>query len=223
MGYEENEPFYYQIGETVTILPWWRPNYDRICKFLVQDEVTEILEKYSFVQIIGNCLWDFDVTWDVDIRLITPRIKSLEDSAYWNSVEDDINKLNDLALNQWRLLLDVAVSQEGHTLPTKSEILGSIQKNGKYEVRNSDQILIKISYVKKVVGSKVVENNLKEIKGINFLSLTDRFLVIQYPQFHNEKIVDKIINSKKEILENAITIQEFLEMGEEEFIKFQNY
>ena len=126
-------------------------------------------------------------------------------------------------LNQCRLLLDIAVSQEGHTLTTKYEILGSIQKNGKYEVRNSDQILIKISYVKKVVGSKVVENNLKEIKGINFLSLTDRFLVIQYPQFHNEKIVDKIINSKKEILENAITIQEFLEMGEEEFIKFQNY
>ena len=32
--YIEGKPFYYQIGEVTTLIPWWRPSYDRLCKFL---------------------------------------------------------------------------------------------------------------------------------------------------------------------------------------------
>lgn len=216
LKYIEGEPFHYQIGEVTTILPWWRPNYDRISKFLVQPDVEIVLNKYRDVQIIGNCLWDFDVTWDLDMRLILPN-KSID----WNEVEDDLNKLNHLALNEWRILLDIGVTDEHHTLPMKSDIIRLIERGEKVPL--SERYLAKICYAKKVIGSEYFENDIRNILEYECQPLTDRYLVAYSPKFHKPKILNRILNSKKEILENSISIQDFLNMGEEEFLKFQNY
>lgn len=221
LTYIEGQPFYYQIGEVITLIPWWRPTYDRLCKFFQQEEIIEILKKYKDVEIIGNCLWDFDVTWDMDLRLIVPPNETLD----WDSIEDDINKLNHLALNEWRILPDIGVSTKRHNLPTKSQILSSEydEERGEYKVNLFENVLYKISYTKKVVDDKVFENDIRKSNYYYTEPVTFRFLTAYYPKYHTKKITDKILNSKKEILENSISIERFLEMGEEEFIKFQNY
>jgi hypothetical protein len=216
LRYVEGEPFYYQIGEVSTILPWWRPNYDRICKFLIQEEVIDIFKKYKDVQIIGNCLWDFDVTWDLDLRLIIGDV-----FVGWNEVEKDLNKLNSLALNEWRILPDIGVTQDYHILPTKTEIIDQINENGHVQIHES--AIAKIYYTKKVIGSNLYENDIRKIPEYQCTPLTEGFLVAYYPKFHKKKILDRILSSKKEVLENAISVDRFLKMGEEEFKKFQNY
>jgi hypothetical protein len=219
--YIQDKPFYYQIGEVSTIIPWWRPNYDRLCKFLTQDEVIEIFNKYEDVEIIGNCLWDFDITWDMDLRLII----SSNNFINWDSIEDDLNRLNYLALNEWRILPDIGVTPYRHSLPTKSEILSSEydEERGEYKVNLSENSMYKISYTKKVVDDKMFENDMRTSSYYYTESMTERYLVAYYPKYHTKKITEKILNSKKEILENSISVDRFLSMGEEEFIKFQNY
>ena len=221
LTYIEGQPFYYQIGEVITLIPWWRPTYDRLCKFFQQEEISEILKKYKDVEIIGNCIWDFDVTWDMDLRLILPSNEIID----WDSVEDDINKLNHLALNEWRILPDIGVSIKRHYLPTKSQILSSEydEERGEYKVNLFENVLYKIAYTKKVVDDKVFENDIRKSKYYHTEPVTYRFLTAYYPTYHTKKITDKILNSKREILENSISVERFLEMGEEEFIKFQNY
>jgi hypothetical protein len=218
LKYIEGQPFYYQIGEVKTIIPWWRPTYDRVCKFLIQEEVAEVFSKYSGVQIIGNCLWDFDVTWDLDLRLILNKGEIRD----WSSIENDINKLNHLALNEWRILPDIGVADETHRLPTRQEILDELAKGNNNIIPHEDW-LMKIAYVKKVVNDEMFENDIRASLDYECVQLTERYLVSYKPTFYSKKIIDKITNSKKEILENAISIDEFLSMGEEEFIKFQNY
>ena len=218
--YKEGEPFYYQIGEVITLIPWWRPNYDRICKFLSQEEVVEIFNKYEWVEVIGNVLWDFDVTWDLDLRLIVKYGKEHD----WNSIEDDINKLNHLALNEWRILTDISVTSDSHRLPTKAQVLSSYNEyTGEYEVNLNEEWLAKISYTKKVVGDIISEYDINNSEKYMVYPLTERYLVRFINKYHSKKIIDKILNSKKDILENVIPTDEFIQMGEEEFKKFQNY
>lgn len=222
LTYIEGQPFYYQIGEVSTIIPWWRPTYERICNFLIQDEVIEIFNKFEDVEIIGNCLWDFDVTWDVDIRLILPNHVPRD----WNLVEDYINKLNHLALNEWRLLLDVGVTCDYHRLPTKKEILSKYYKTEDtegYKVSVDESWIAKIAYTKKVINDQMFEYDIRTSNNYFTEGLNDRFLTVYQPNYHKNKIINKIINSKKEILENSIRVEDFLAMGEEEFKKFQNY
>ena len=223
--YIEGKPFYYQIGEVTTLIPWWRPSYDRLCKFFQQEEVIEIFKKYKYVEIIGNCLWDFDVTWDMDLRLIISHQEYRNGNIDWDSVEDDLNKLNHLALNEWRILPDIGVSYTFHNLPTKSQILESEydEERGEYKVNLSENVMYKIAYTKKVVDDKMFENDMRKSLYYFTEPMTERYLVAYYPKFHTKKITEKILNSKREILENSISVERFLEMGEAEFIKFQNY
>jgi hypothetical protein len=66
-------------------------------------------------------------------------------------------------------------------------------------------------------------NAIRKIPEYQCTPLTEGFLVAYYPKFHKKKILDRILSSKKEVLENAISVDRFLKMGEEEFKKFQNY
>jgi len=221
LKFVEGQPFYYQIGEVTTITPWWRPTHDRIYKFLTQEEVVEILQKYVDVQIIGNCLWDFDITWDLDLRLILPPYNEELNPPDWNSIEDDINKLNNLALNEWRILPDIGVTPNKHTLPSRKSILERFE-SGSTEIKVDEFWIAKIAYTRKVVGDQSVDYDIRNSNRYYTESLTDRYLTRYFPNYHAKKIVDKILNSKNDYLESAISLDRFLEMSEEEFIKFQN-
>lgn len=219
--FEEGKPFYYQIGEVSTILPWWRPNYDRLCRFLSQEEVTEVLNKYADVEIIGNCLWDFDVTWDLDLRLVLAPYNPEINEPDWDQIEDDINKLNNLALNEWRILLDVGVTPFRHTLPSRKQVEEYI-KSGYEKVPVEEHWILKIAYTRKVVGDQDFEYDIRK-SSMMTEPMNSRYLTRYYPDYHKKKIVDKILNSTKEYLENTVSVETFLSMGEEEFTKFQNY
>lgn len=219
LGYEEGQPFYYQIGEVSTILPWWRPTYDRICKFLTQEEVTEILSKYEDSEIIGGCLCDMDSTWDLDLRLI-PRITSPYQVFDWNEIERDINKLNHLALNEWRILLDVGFTPFKHTLPYKSSVIESLDSGNNY-IGVSEPWIVKIAYVRKVIGSKSHDYDIRNNERFVCERLTSGYLVRYFTNHHDKKIIDKILNSDKDYVVNSVPLSRFLDMGEEEFKKFQ--
>ena len=171
---------------------------DEICKFFQQEEVIEIFKKYKGVDIIGNCLWDFDVTWDMDLRLYV----SYSEPNDWDSIEADINKLNYLALNEWRILPDIGISTRRHNLPTKSQILSSEydEERGEYKVNLSENVLYKISYVKKVVDDKIFENDIRNSIYYYTEPMTNGYLIAYYPKYHTKKITDKILNSKIKFL-----------------------
>ena len=92
--------FHYQRGSVHTGTAWNRPSYKSIKDFFtVISQETDILSKYD-VYLMGGILYDFKETWDVDLCL-TGNISSYED------LEKDMNLMYDLALNHFRLLLDI--------------------------------------------------------------------------------------------------------------------
>jgi hypothetical protein len=219
--YVEGQPFYYQIGEVSTITPWWRPNYDRIHKFLTQEEVMLILNKYEDVEIIGGCLCDMDSTWDLDLRLI-PHFTNANQIFDWDEIENDINKLNYLALNEWRLLLDVGFTSFKHTLPRKSDVIESLNSGNNF-IGVYEPWIAKIAYIRKVIGNESHDYDIRKNERFVCEQLTNRYLVRYYTNHHDKKIVDKILSSDKNYVVNSISLSKFLEMSEEEFIKFQKH
>jgi len=187
--YVEGQPFYYQIGEVSTIIPWWRPNYDRIRKFLTQEEVVSVLNKYQDVEIIGGCLCDMDSTWDLDLRLIPGPMMGV--GINWNELEDDINKLNYLALNEWRILLDVGITPYRHTLPSKSDVIESLESGNDY-IKVDEWWIIKVAYVRKVIGDESYDYDIRKNDKFVCEQLTNRHLVRYYTNNHDKKIIDKL-------------------------------
>ena len=109
--------FLYQVGSVTTTTKWTRPVYEKIVRFLQDEEVNNILQKYESY-IYGGILWDTP-TWDLDILLKY----EWDESTNWNLVESDFNKLNDIALNKHRLLIDVSMTNTLYELPTKQYLL----------------------------------------------------------------------------------------------------
>ena len=60
--------FSYQVGTVRTTIPWNRPTYDAIKRFLRDDIVQSVLKKYD-AYIIGAVLWNISETWDIDMFL----------------------------------------------------------------------------------------------------------------------------------------------------------
>ena len=95
-----NQYFYYQRGSVFTEKPWNRPNYNTLKEFLtVISEKTDILSRYQ-IYLMGGVLFDFEKTWDVDL-CFTGKIDS------YDILENDMNLMYDVALNHFRLLLDI--------------------------------------------------------------------------------------------------------------------
>lgn len=218
--YIEGLPFHFQIGSVKTNIPWWRLNHERILNFFRQEEIEEILKKYR-VEIIGGSLWDFEKTWDLDLSIIP--IDRSNNPINWESVEKDINKLNHIALNEWRILLDITIRPENIYLPQKNELIDYIQSINEKKFPISDQWIGKICYRKKVIGSEFETLDLRQI-GVLYEPLNvNGFLIKTTPEWHSPKIIDSILNSNKDSLNHSISVEEFLSMSPEQFKNFQNY
>ena len=122
-----NIKFSYQVGIVQTTIPWNRPTYDAIKKFLRDDIVQSVLKKYD-AYIIGAVLWNISETWDVDIFLTDQNGNHPNTLEEFIILENDLHILYDIALNKYSILVDVHYRTGEHKLPTKQQIIDYIHK-----------------------------------------------------------------------------------------------
>jgi len=209
--------FSYQVGIVKTTIPWNRPTYDVIKKFLRDDIVQSILKKYD-AYIIGAILWDISKTWDVDISLKNKNDNHPNTLEEFTILENDLHILYDIALNKYSILVDIHYRTGGHELPTKKEIIeynfGNFEKMNEWIYPSYISFLYRIGYTKKVVGDSVSETILydNEFFPLNE-KLTNSYLTkvsIKYPL--KNKIIKRIMNSTKEVIIPSIKVEEYLSM-----------
>jgi len=222
---DSNQVFNYQIGSVTTSIPWSRPSFEKIKSFFEDDSILHLLEKYN-VHLTGGCMWNFN-TWDIDLILI----HDWDEFTDWNAIEQDLNILNDTALNKHKILIDLTVFNKidhSFRFPTKSQLIEC--NKGKNESEyvcerglNEISVFVKIGYIKKQVGDEIEEtcldlNEMKKLLTENYLCEID---VRNTP--HSYKIVQKILTfdeSSKFI--HHLGYKEFIAMDSEAFFNIQN-
>jgi len=200
--------FHYQRGSVHTGTAWNRPSYKLIKDFFtVISQETDILSKYN-VYLMGGILYDFKETWDIDLCL-TGNILSYED------LENDMNLMYDLALNHFKLLLDIQWYEKPLPVITYEEITSEnfIHHRLKY---------IKTAYIKKEIGQEVTEFDVRDNEGITKLT---EYLVEGYHDEYpgtKEKVINRIKNNPNRVLKSVFDIKTFLTTDEEYFINNTN-
>ena len=210
-----NIKFSYQVGIVQTTIPWNRPTYDAIKKFLRDDIVQSVLKKYN-AYIIGAVLWNISETWDVDIFLTDQNGNHPNTLEEFIILENDLHILYDIALNKYSILVDVHYRTGEHKLPTKQQIIDynveKFENINEWIYPQDISFLYRIGYTKKVVGDSVSETILynNEFFPLNE-KLTNYYLTkvtIEYPL--KNKIIKRIMNSTKEILTPCIKVEDYL-------------
>jgi hypothetical protein len=222
---QSGQTFFYQIGSVITTIPWNRPSFQKIKAFFEDDSISHIIEKYN-VHLTGGCLWDFN-TWDIDLILI----HDWNESTDWNLIEQDMNALNDAALNKHHILLDLTLFDKidhSFQFPSKSELkeYNKGRNESEYECQRGPlegAIFVKVGYIKKQVGNITQETDLtynerKQPLTENYLYKNDH-----RGEPHASKIIQKILKfdeSGKFI--HYLNYKEFLSMDADTFYKIQN-
>jgi len=189
---ESCDYFHYTIGKVSTNKSFRNPTYKSVKEFFqcIKDN-TNIFEKYK-LQIIGGCLYDFSETVDLDIALIGD-ILSYED------LENDMNRLYDVAFNVFRLKIDI------QWLDAEDEIITYHQLN-LYKIKNilfknnlgyyyvnpkkQEQYLIKSRTFIKIGYLEYQINNQLTIKDYRhrYKKLTEFLITGIYPTYNNKKL-----------------------------------
>jgi len=208
--------FSYQVGTVRTTIPWNRPTYDAIKRFLRDDIVQSVLKKYD-AYIIGAVLWNISETWDIDMFLKNKNDNHPNTLEEFIILENDLNILYDIALNKYSILVDVHYKTGNHKQPTKQELIdynfGNFEKINEWVYPSSISFLYRIGYTKKVVGDSVSETILydNEIFPLNE-KLTNSYLTKVKGNSLKDKIINRIMNSTKEVLTHCIKIEDYLAM-----------
>jgi hypothetical protein len=88
--------FFYQVGSVYTKKMWYKPTYEKIELFL--NEIKN-LTSYDMYLVGGVVNGKIGNTWDVDIVVTGPIV--------YQEFEDVLHNIYDLALNKYRMLVDV--------------------------------------------------------------------------------------------------------------------
>ena len=222
---QSGQKFFYQVGSVTTTIPWRRPSFEKITRFFQDESISYLLEKYN-AYLTGGCLWDFN-TWDVDLILI----HDWNESVDWNVIEQDLNTLNDAALNKHHILVDLSVFdkiENSFKFPTKSELIehnkGIDESEYEYQRRPLEgAVLVKVSYIKKQVGDITQETDLKYDERKQPLTENYLYKIDDRGNPHSSKIIQKILKfdeSGKFI--HHLHYKEFLSMDADTFYKIQN-
>lgn len=216
MKYKSGLSFHYQIGDVKTNIPWRKPNYNKLYNYFSDKDVLSVLSNFKSY-LIGKCLWDFD-TYDIDLYLIPIHIIEI------NELENFINKLNNISLNKYKIYTDITISNNEHVLPTKETIINTLKNNidSKFDYINE---VTKIGYYKKKIGDieSIIDFNIISKKRKNTIILGEKNLIRYNYTHHDEKIINRIKNSSKDILIDKLLISDFLRLNEKEFTNIQNY
>jgi hypothetical protein len=209
--------FSFQVGSVKTTTPWNRPTYDLIKQFLRDEVVRSVLDKYNS-SIIGAVLWNISETWDVDISLINRSGEHPSTLEEFITLENDLNTLYDIALNKYSILVDVHYRTNEHKLPTKKELIDynfrDFEKIDDWIYKQDISFMDRIGYTKKIIGDSVSETILYDIEKFPLnQKLTNSYLtrvIIKYPLAN--KIIKRVMNSKKDYLTSFITVEDYLDM-----------
>jgi len=203
-----NQYFHYQRGSVHTGVVWKRPTYQTIKDFFSTiNQETDILSKYD-VYLMGGVLYDFNDTWDVDLCMIG-RIQNYEE------LENDMNLMYDLALNHFRLLLDITWYEKPLPVVTYEEITSEnfVHYRLKY---------VKTDYIKKEIGSEVDVVDNRNNEGVK--KLTEYLVEGYYGEYPGtkEKVINRIKNNPNRILKSVFDVKTFLTTDEQYFINNTN-
>ena len=202
------EIFFFQKGDVKTDFPWSRPDHLKMRAFFqdVKDN-TRIMKKFD-LYILGGVLWDYKTTWDLDINLVG----KIED---YETLEEVMSELYELALNKHRILIDVSwVSR----LPINKSYQAI--KNNNFMGEDIDSI--RFSYTKKQVGGTVTEVDLQKTSKKEDI-ITKNLVKNNWSSWRVKKsLLDKlkIIEPKEGLIFYPVT--EFLKNTDEHFYSVLN-
>lgn len=205
--------FYYKIGRVQTNKIWKRPSFEST-QNLLQDikNTSDIFTRYK-VYIMGGITWDFSTTWDIDLVICS-------DSYDTVTLENDIDFINNKALNEHRLLVDVEWKNKPLENLNYQELLHNDFTTHTYNG-------IKLGYVhKKMNGYEQIIDNTKKthsISGRELLKLGDYLILIkQGPRKIPEKVINKIKNTRGQEARFDFLAEEFINYDESYFNNIKN-
>jgi len=140
--------FFYQIGSITTDNVWFQPSYEVVRAFFQDNEISPLAIKYKIL-IVGGFLYK-KTTWDLDLYLL----HDYDENTDWSQVEEDMNTLNNIALNRYSLLLDISVTSKPLSLFSKRELIEYNKINplkiGYFlESQKTTRFLLKYLHIKK--------------------------------------------------------------------------
>ena len=208
MTAKKGQDFFYRRGRVYTTKVWGRPSYDLLKSFLqkIKSETT-ILTDYN-VYIMGGVLYSFEDTWDVDF-CITGNISD------HNKFESQMNEMYDLALNEFKILIDIQWLEI--PLPEISnEELMSPNFQG-YRLK-----FIKTTPIIKKVGDSESIWDLRTKDGV--IKITENLVEGFHDNYPGtkEKVLNRIKNSPNRTLKSVMNVWDILNNDEEFFNKNTN-
>lgn len=204
----KGQDFFYRRGKVYTTKVWGRPSYDLLKSFLkkIKSETT-ILTDYN-VYVMGGVLYSFEDTWDVDF-CITGNISD------HNKLESQMNEMYDLALNEFKILIDIQWLEI--PLPEISyEELKSPNFQG-YRLK-----FIKTTPIIKKVGDTESIWDLRTKDGV--IKITENLVEGFHDNYPGtkEKVLNRIKNSPNRTLKSVMNVWDILNNDEEFFNKNTN-
>jgi len=202
----KSDSFFYRKGNVVTRQIWYRPSYQRLVSFLRDvSTCTDILDRYS-VFLIGGCLYSWDLTWDVDIHLVSKDFDV-------KTLESDFDFLNNLSLNKYNQLLDVTWTDTVH--PDFVVYTGNNLNDFISECR-----VVKSRFVEKMINNDHKLIDLGETTGCDILSES---LVQASGSIPGEKTISRMILNKGKKLVLSMEVKRILLNNEDFFIENSNH
>lgn len=202
--YNSSKYFSYQRGKIVTEKYWEQPTYSKIKEFLLEiKNDSDIMKNYD-LYLVGDILWGFNNTWDIDIIMIG-------NPTSYIVLEDYMHYMYDIALNKYNILVDIS------WVNTKPEnITYTPDYNFSY-----DNDFLRIGYVRKQIGEEYEELDLRT--NPSFLVQGDYLIKGNFKNINlKESFINKIKNTSNSIIKTTFSIKEFLENDEEYFLKNTN-
>lgn len=202
--YNPSKYFSYQRGKIVTEKYWEQPTYSKLKEFLLEiKNDSDIMKNYD-LYLVGDILWGFNNTWDIDIIMIG-------NPTSYIVLEDYMHYMYDIALNKYNILVDIS------WVNTKPEnITYTPDYNFSY-----DNDFLRIGYVRKQIGEEYEELDLRT--NPSFLVQGDYLIKGNFKNINlKESFINKIKNTSNSIIKTTFSIKEFLENDEEYFLKNTN-
>lgn len=200
--------FYYQVGSVVTKKIWNRPSYQTLKDFftVIKNE-TPIMSEFE-LYLMGGVLIDFNSTWDTDICMVG-EVKSPE------LLESYMNTMYDIALNRFKLLIDIQWNPQKPRLVTYQELMSG-------ELVLNKLKFIKIGYIKKQINGEVTINDNREKEGIT--KVTEYMIEGFYDEYPGtkEKLLFRILNNPNKVIKSYFDVHDLLDNDEEFFLKNTN-
>lgn len=223
--------FFYQIGSITTDKGWFQPSYEVVRAFFQDNEISPLAIKYKIL-IVGGFLYK-KTTGDLDLYLL----HDYDENTDWSQVEEDMNTLNNIALNRYSLLLDISVTNKPISLFSKRELI-EYNKDKPFEdwlfprITEDNQIFIKIPSYKKIIDGKVQFDTMEydfsqpsekynESNFGKFTKLTTNgylYKIDRRATPHRHKLLETIMRTNiSDDINHNLSYEKFLSMSSEDF------